>query len=131
MATLNWTIYARNTGVEHELIVGASVFADPISDETFIGDLAWWVIINPGISSWGVPLSTGVSLPAGKYWIRARAWENRSGGTKIIDLTSEGEIVGYVYVEGILTGILDTKDISFTAAGVAAEIINVSASLIQ
>jgi len=138
MANLNWTTTAANTGILHDLICGASLFYDPISDDNWAADFYWWRIINPSAGAYEVPQGyTGISLPAGKYWIRVRAWETYGNdGTQIgSGTTSDGKTIIF-YEGGSLYGTtpgdgiyLDQFDVSFTAAGVSAEIINVTASL--
>ena len=122
MVNLTYAITAYNTGVQHDLIVGASIFD---SGWNFVADLPWWIIWDvPTGGGSKVTISGEISLSPGSYYVRARAWENYNltGATEIGPLDS----VGKVYVGGSVYGTtpgdgvyLDQMDKSFNV-GVGA-----------
>lgn len=78
-----WNALAANTGVQNDLIVGFSIYSGTPSDDTWVYDLPWWVVINPELGHYyQYPLAMDVSLGGGTYTLRVRAWKNRSGGTE-------------------------------------------------
>ena len=132
--TISYTIDATNTGEPHDLICGCSLLNPSTGEE--IVTLPWWVIYNvsTGGSISGLTIQASGDIPAGTYQAKARAWENRSGGTKISDITSGGQVVGALYQAGTgsLTGILDesVKTLVISgAAGVSARIDNFAISV--
>lgn len=130
---ISWRIDATNTGVPHDLICGCSLL-DPSTEEELVM-LPWWVIFDMGTggSMSGLTLEATGDIPAGTYTAIAKAWENRSGGTKIMDITYEGEIIGAVYQAGtgVLTGELDraTQTLVISEAAVSARIDNFTISI--
>ena len=93
--------------------------------------LTWWVIFNaPTGGVYTVTIQASGDIPAGTYQAKARAWENHSGGTKVSDLDSVGEL--YQAGTGVLTGILDEATQTLVignGVGVSAEISNFSISV--
>lgn len=122
--TINYTIDATNTGAQHDLICGCSLL-DPNSGEELIM-LPWWIIYNVGTggSISGLTISGSGDIPARTYQAKARAWENYSGGTKITDITYEGQVIGALYQAGTgaLTGILDEAVQTLVIGGVPGEV---------
>ena len=127
--TISYIIEATNTGVQHDLTCGCSLL-DPSSGEELVM-LPWWVIFNaPTGGGYTVTINASGDIPAGTYQAKARAWENHSGGTKVGDLDSVGEL--YQAGTGVLTGILDEATQTLVignGVGVSAEISNFSISV--
>ncbi len=114
-------IYARNTGVQHNLILGATILD---YDWNTIFDMPWYAIYDmPAGMTDPIWVETGASgtMPAGTYRIIAKAWEtfDLTGAT----LLDSGEGFDF-YSGGSLYGELDSIDGTFNivAGQVSAEI---------
>ena len=79
MVDLSWTIKVRNTGPLHDIIAGCSLLNPNTGAE--LVPMPWWII-------WNVPTGvvyttsltwSNVSIPAGTYLAKARAWGSYSG----------------------------------------------------
>lgn len=130
MVSITAVIYARNTGIQHDLIVGASIFT---SAWDFVADMPWFVLFDaPANMTDSVEMTTGVivDIPAGTYYVRARAWRNYDAG--VINNSGDGWVcyeagTGACYDQVKGDGIyLDQMDKSFNVAvgQVSADITN-------
>ncbi len=110
--TLYYTIDATNTGAPHDLILGCSLLGNTVID------LPWLVFYNVSTGGYvkGFTIQYTIDIPAGNYTAIAKAWENRSGGTKIKDITYDGQVIGAIIEGGTLTGELDRATQSITIA---------------
>lgn len=119
MVSLTYEIVAYNTGIQHDLIVGASIFD---SSWNFVVDLPWWLIWDvPTNQGYRVAITVDVGLAAGSYIARARAWKNYdlTGASEIGDLNSVGKLYvgGSLFEETPGDGVyLDQMDKSFNVA---------------
>lgn len=121
MVNVKVVIYARNTGVQHNLIVGASIFD---SSWKFKADMVWFVLFDaPANMTESISMTTeliDIPLSAGTYYVRARAWRNYDPG--VINNSGAGWVAyepgtGAAYDQYKGDGIyLDQMDKSFNVA---------------
>lgn len=74
------TFSVTNAGsIVQDIIVGASIFADPISDDSWVADFPWIIYpdVTPGNSRTFDLELTNLDLSGDyTYWVRGRAWRN-------------------------------------------------------
>jgi len=131
MVSLTYELWAKNTGVSHDLICGVSIFDTSLN---FVADLPWFVIYNAPANMTQVYHVTisgiQINLSSGNYIARSRAWKSYTPGTVVGEFEGGVGVVygsgtGAVYDTTSGDGIyLDQFDRSFsvTAGAISADI---------
>ena len=129
-----------NTGIEHDLIIGCSIFD---TSGGWVADLPWWIWFNvpTGVLHQVIVSVSNVSVPSGgNYWAKVRAWKtyDLTGATELADIIFGGVLVGrlfsggYLYDSYVGDGVpLDQMDKMFTIPSglVSADITNLQLSV--
>lgn len=132
--TINYTTIAKNIKNPHDIIIGFSIYSGTPTDETWVADLPWWVVIDPTDNmEYTVPYSYSLGLAEGDYTLRARAWRDYDlvGATEIDRITTDDGKTIIVYSGGSLYSMLDEMDATFVISPpeiVSADINNISFS---
>lgn len=124
MANVKWKTTIKNTGIQHDMIVGCSLLDSAGNEQV---RFPWWVVRNvPSETEFWIQV-TVTGVPAGNYLGKCRAWTGYTPGTKIQDFTIDG-LSGTIYAstwEDLLQPpILDeaTQNIIVPSVGISADI---------